>query len=186
MPANGQPVVILELDTPFVSLRLGNMDAPAPNVEVGDRHRTTQVWLPGTQEATTHKMGPQFDGITLQGRFHDDVIRLLGQSPEDLVRAARGICRRGNRCRLRWGTTIVREGTLKEFRATYVKHDDILYNLVFEVDRAIEPGSTIFRPPIRVAVAQSVRNALETALTGAAAVKTAAEVAVGAVRAVKR
>lgn len=183
MPANGQAVTIQELDTPFATLRLDNMDAPAPKVEVGESHRTTQVWLPGVQEATTHKMGPQYAGITLQGRFHDDALRLLGQSPEDLVGVARGILRRGNRCRLRWGTTIVREGTMKDFKATFVKHDDIVYSIVFEVDRAIEPGVNLFRAPPRVAVAQSVRNALDTAFAAVAAAKTATEIAVRDVRA---
>lgn len=164
MPANEQPVIIEELTRPNAVLVLAGKDRPEQPLQVPMRQRSRQVWNPGNDEATTHVMGVAYDPITMKGRWHDDLLRVAGQGPEDLLRQARGICLRGNQCRLSWGDSIVRIGRLKRIDPEYVRDDDIIYNITFEVDSVDEPGLFVFRPPPGAVAAANLRDKANKAL----------------------
>lgn len=184
--ANFQPIILQELGLPRSKVRLAQMDMPEPNVSVGSEHRSSQTWLAGQDVATTHQLGMRFDPITLRGRFHDDLLRILGQSPQDLVRAIRGIQTRGNPVRLKWGNIINRVGRIKRFVPEYVRADDIKYELTFEVDEVLEPGSYFYETPPLVAIAQTARDVINIAIAAAAIAKTTIEATQNTVNSAKR
>jgi len=164
MPADGQPVIIQELAGPRATLVLGGRDRPAPNVGVGSKQRATQKYLPGSEEAVVHIMGTAEDPISLRGRFHDDFLRVFGQSPEDQVLQARGLLHRMNSCRLTWGTSIVRIGRVKAFVPTYVRDKVIDYEITFDVDLAEDQGGVFHAPP-GAAAAANIRQSVNTAIS---------------------
>lgn len=155
--SNNQPLLIQELAEPAALLVFDGTNKVDPNVAVPMRRRTKQVWNPGNDKATVHDMGVAYDPITITTRFHDDVTRLLGETPEALLRQARGLCLRGNQCRLSWGDSIVRTGRVKSVTPQYVRSDDIIVEIEFEVDGAAEPGAFIFRRPPAVAKVAQIR-----------------------------
>ncbi len=160
MAADNQPVVIAELSAPRASLVLDRVDIPEPPVAVPTTQRAGQTWLPGARVATAHVMGVQEGRITLRGRWHDDVARLVGDGPLVRLRQARGLLARGNACRLVWGDVIVRRGRVVRVTPRFFRDKDIGYELVFEVDEALEDYGAV--PPNRAAVAlRTLRNIVD-------------------------
>lgn len=151
-------MLIQELDNPGALLVFDGRNKVEPRVSVPMRRRTHQTWQPGNERATVHDMGVAYDSIQIKTRFHDDFFRLLGETPETLLRQLRGLCLRGNTCRLSWGDSIVRLGRVKRVDPEYVRSDDIIVRFTFEVDAAEEPGSYVYRTTPAVAAAAQLRD----------------------------
>lgn len=143
MPANGHAVVIHELEAPYDSLVLEGMDRPFQGVDAATAQIASVTRLPGSPEAVVHAMGVAEEPIVLEGRFHDNVLRIFGQSPEDQVSTVRGLVYRLHPCWMTWGTLITKLGRVSSFTPTYIRDNDIQYRITFDVDRAAEPRKVL-------------------------------------------
>ena len=138
-PADGQPVIIEELTLGGAVLVLDGKDRPDPSVQVPTTQRSTQDWYPGRREALVQLMGVEEGQVTLTGLWHDDLKRLTTrEGPLEILQQARGILARMRPCRLVWGSAIRRNGRLVAVTPTFIRDRVIEYELVFEVDRALE------------------------------------------------
>lgn len=160
--ADDQPVIIEELAGPRAVLVLAGTDIPEPPVSVGTEQRSSQTWNPGARAATAHVMSLAENRVRLRGRFHDDASRLLGSTPLDRVRQARGLAARFNTCRLVWGEVIVRRGRVVMVKADFIRDKDIAYEIMFEPDERLENYGAV--PVNEAAVAlRLVRDAADRA-----------------------
>lgn len=162
--SNRQPLLIQELANPGALLVFDGKNRVEPKVAVPMRRRTRQTWQPGNDRATVHDMGVAYDPIVIRTRWHDDFFRLIGETPEILLQQARGMCLRGNQCRLSWGDSIVRLGRVKRVDPEYVRSDDIIVKITFEVDAAEEQGLYVYRTPPAVARAAQLRDLANRAI----------------------
>lgn len=178
MPADGLPVVIVELAPPARTVELAGRDRPEQGVKVGSVQRTTQTYYPGTSQASVQVMGTREEPIVLRGWFQDAFAVLVGGgTPGDRIALLRAIQQGGAQCRLIWGDAIVRVGRVARVEADYRQAGRIRYEITFEVDQPSEAPA--LRPAI---LGAGVQAALKAAL---AAASSAAKLAVSTARVVK-
>lgn len=159
------PVLITELAPPFRVLTLAGSDRPEAGVEVRTRQRSTKTWYPGAKTASTQMLGTAEDPITLRGWFQDPLTFVDG-GPAARVALIRGLVDGQNRCQLSWGFSIWKWGRVAEFTPTFYTSNRIRYEIIFDVDQAMEPIAPGPLPLLSATVADLVDAA--AALSAAA------------------
>lgn len=130
--ADGQAVVIRELEGDLREVELGDSDLPERGVEVGGKMRTVPTWYPGAKAASTQVMGTEDEPIVLKGFFNDRWTGLIDGAAAK--RAALESLRLGQRyCELQWGSLITVRGFLVKTRFKILREHQIAYELEFQV-----------------------------------------------------
>ncbi len=176
--ADGQPVTIEEQTAPFRVITLAGRDRPEAPVTVSSNQRLIQTRYPGTRRASKQVMGTGEDDIVLRGWLRDPLSILNLQTlndgrtvggPERGVAEIRGVLQGLGLCKLVWGQSIVRYGTVSQAVVEYYRQHKIRYEITFSVDcadEAIAMTNTIPKPVIfdLLAIADEARLAVGRAL----------------------
>jgi len=135
--ADGQPIIIRELEGQRREVVLAGTDLPEQGLEVGGALRTVRTHYPGSRRASTQVLGTEESDLELQGLFRDDWAGFAGWALAQMG-ALRALYTGQRYCELAWGETLVRRGYVK--RAVFVLHREAVvgYRLVFEVAEADE------------------------------------------------
>ncbi|MCI0347514.1 MAG: hypothetical protein L0221_19085 [Chloroflexi bacterium] len=150
--ADGQAVVITELEGDGRIVQLAETELPEQGVVVGGELRSVVTHYPGSSKPSTQIMGTKEDDIELRGWLRDRWTGLDGGAMEQ-VRALRNL-RIGQRyCELAWGEGLVVRGYVRRVEHEIVSEHAIRYRVVFQVDEAdesevlavpFEPAETAF------------------------------------------
>ena len=113
--------------------------------------RTEFTWYPGNPVATVQMLGSKEEATTINGMWKDKYIgtvtafgvsvtapaaiaKLDGQqltSASDLVQVVDGFRRRGQLLKVTWDT-ITRQGILTKFKQTWLRHEDVEWEIEFQ------------------------------------------------------
>jgi len=135
--ADGQPVIIRELEGDRRTLILEGSDVPERGIDVGGTLRKVSTEYPGASRRSTQIMGTSEQPIELRGRFSDTLSGVSGGAL-DRMHALRRMWLGQRYCELSWGTTLVRRGYIESVTHRIIRDGDIDYKLTFSVDEADE------------------------------------------------
>jgi hypothetical protein len=182
--ANGTPVRILDLTSPTRDeITLGAKALPETGVAVTDKLRVHKVANAGSNKATLHLQGMEYDDIVLRGRFRFDALDAVrGLRARKRVLFLQAMQHRKAPCRLIWGQNIIREGVIGSVTIINHRHDEVEYEITFIVSQALERGALV--PSLAPTLNQRRMDAaLRTVRDGLDAVLTVASVGAVLVRA---
>lgn len=135
MAADGQPVIIRELEGARRTVELAASDLPEQGVTTGVSQRVQRTYYPGSRRPSTQVMGLEHKDIALQGWFKDHWTGTLGGALAQHV-AMKQLCAGQAYCELTWGSTLVVRGRVLSYDGTFIRDGDIRYSLTFQVDES--------------------------------------------------
>ena len=153
MPALSQAsrVTIEETTGSGRSIELLGRALPYQRVAWAETQRVKTIWYPGNPTATIQVLGPQHEPTVLSGTWKDRF--LPGQvnasgfasitNPQtvtaaQVVEAFESLLRSGNRLRVQWAD-VVREGVLTKFTPTWIRPQDVEWEVEFTWSTAVAP-----------------------------------------------
>lgn len=171
--ADGQPVVLKELEGDGREIQLLASDMPRQGVVVGGELRRVTTWYPGAQTASTQVLGTKEREIELNGWLRDTWEGLVGGAAK-MMQDLRDLWLGQRYCELTWGTLVVRRGYIADVEFRFVRETDIEYRLTFQPTEAQEavvlsaqPAEPV-TPTFTVSLLRQLGEAAEEALSVAA------------------
>jgi hypothetical protein len=160
--ANGQPVVIRELEGDRRTVLLQDADMPDQGIDVAGELREVSTEYPGSSRRSTQIMGTSEQPIELKGRLLDSLMGIDGHAIS-MMTALRKVYLGQRYCELAWGSTLVRRGYLKRASFRVIRDGDIEYQLTFNPDEADE-AEVIAVPQTPLASSRDAITAIDAAL----------------------
>lgn len=162
--ADGDPIIIRQLQLPFTTLVLSGTSLPNQGVEIGGDLQLRSTMYPGAKAASVQVLGIEERPIAFEGMFDDQLVGFTGEALTK-SQTLRDMWLGQIYCELSWGSTFVKKGYIQSYSSSFIRQAQIGYKFEFKVVESNEATFISVPSPIITPVfTRSILDILDDAL----------------------